>query len=332
MNVVLLAACLVFQPRLYLNNTIKVPPSWVEIGKPLPSHNLEFGILLPQTNINILEDLVQNRTDPSSKNYGLWLPKKEIDILVSANLKHYNIIYDWLSNTIISYHCNNTADSLYCRTNVANINKLFDTEMCEYMNTITKTVFYSGRKKGYSIPIYMQSNIEMIIGIGDFPEYTHRNMKTKKVKDDIYYISPLSLKKLYNISNYKNNNLSSQSVVEFQNDQCFNKDDLTYFLSDNALKNLSILKKNIIGDCDMSTEDPDIEATLDIQYQLGVNAETIQYYVSVADWLYQFANVLYNLSDPPKVNSMSYGWAERDQCDPDGIPRMLYWWRSGSIC
>ena len=142
-------------------------------------------------------------------------------------------------------------------------------------------------------------------------------MKTKKIQDDTYYISPLSISKLYNMSNYSVvSNVGSQSVVEFQNDDCFNLNDLNYFLQDNNLPLINFTKSQIIGACDLDTQNPDVEATLDIQYQLGVNTNTKQEYVSIPDWLYQFANTLYNLPNPPLVNSISYGWAEKDQCDP----------------
>ena len=58
---------------------------------------------------------------------------------------------------------------MYCATTVANINMLFDTEMLEYKNENTKNIFYSGRKKGYSIPTEIHKFVELIIGIGDFP-------------------------------------------------------------------------------------------------------------------------------------------------------------------
>ena len=309
-----------YYEQIYLNKTNKIPPSWVEVGKPLPNSTLDFGILLPQSNTQLLEKYVIDRSNPKSDNYGKWLSRKEIDMMVSSDIRYFNVINDWIRNTVHSYQCNHTSDSMYFRTTVANINTLFNTEILKYKNIKTNTTFYSGRQAGYSIPAYLNTAIEMVIGIGDFPEYTHKNMKTKRVKDDTYYITPLSIRKLYNISNYSHDGVTSQSIVEFQNDECFNEADLNSFLNDNALGHINISKKDIIGNCDLSTEDPDIEATLDIQYQVGVNTNATQYYVSVQDWLYQFANILYNMTNPPLVNSMSYGWAERDQCDPMVFP------------
>ena len=316
----LVALISMFPDRIFLDKTREIPASWVEIGRPYTNSILKFGILLPQTNTAILEKLIIDRSNPNSENYGKWLSKDKIDTIIESDIKHFEIIHDWLSNTISNYSCNRTADSLYCESTVANINTLFTTEILEYRNTNTKTIFYSGRQMGYSIPRYLEHVIDIVLGIGDFPEYTHKSMKTKQVKDDVYYISPLSLQKLYNMSDYKSDKVSSQTVVEFQNDDCFNKQDLDYFLHDNGLAAVNVSKSDVIGTCDMNTQNPDVEATLDIQYQLGVNTKTVEYYVSVQDWLYQYANLLYNTSNSPMVNSMSYGWAEKDQCDPMVFP------------
>ena len=313
-----------YDSRVNRCNSFNIPPSWVKVGKPNGSMHLDFSLLLPQHNISYIEKLLVERSDPRSNTYGQWLSKKQIDIIVGSDTKHFEVVGDWLINTISHVNCNYTADSMYCRTNISNINKLFETEILEYRDSISNVRFYSGREKGYSIPLYLNNIIELVIGIGDFPELTHKNMKTKKVRDDTYYISPASLRALYNVSSHVHpaSSLSSQTVVEFQNDDCFNKADLDQFLNDSGLPAVNISKSNILGDagCDMSTPYPDIEATLDIQYQLGVNPLAVEYYVSVSDWLYQYANTLYNSTSPPLVNSMSYGWAEKDQCDPMVFP------------
>jgi tripeptidyl-peptidase-1 len=94
-------------------------------------------------------------------------------------------------------------------------------------------------------------------------------------------------------------------------------------MNDSGMSNIGISKKHFWGKCDPNTEDPDIEATLDIQYQTGVNNNTDLYYVSAKDWLYQLSNLVYRSDNPPKVLSMSYGWAEWDQCDPNVFPTCL---------
>ena len=316
----LTSTCFSFTPRHYMNRTMMIPSSWDIIGKPQSNTIIEFGLLLPQNNIEQLEEELLIRSDPNTESYGKWLSKNEIDKLIFSNNHNFDAITYWISNITLSYTCIYTADSIYCRTSIENINILFDTEMLEYINSYTKTKFYSGRKMGYSIPLHLKNIIKLVIGVGDFIEYRNKPMKSKHLQYGTYYVTPTSVKELYNIRNYTHSYTSSQSVVEFQNDKCFNKNDLIYFLKDNDLDNITITKSHIIGECDMNTPDPDIEASLDIQYQVGINTNTFQEYISVPDWIYQFANTLYNLEDPPLVNSISYGWAEWDQCDTMVFP------------
>ena len=89
----------------------------------------------------MLESLILDRSDPKSANYGLWLSKKEIDKVVSSDVKYFNIINNWIHNTVSPCHCNFTSDSMFCKTYVSNINILFNTEILEYKNVKTNTNF-----------------------------------------------------------------------------------------------------------------------------------------------------------------------------------------------
>ena len=179
----------------------------------------------------------------------------------------------------------------------------------------------SGREKGYSIPTHLNSAVELILGIVDFPQLKSNYPIKMKPMNNEGYIAPESIKSLYNVPDkLLNKEVSSQSVVEFQGDACFNLNDLNTFISDNKLNEITLSKNDIWGPCNYSTPGPDIEATLDIQYQIGANTNTRQFYVTVQDWLYQYASLMYNKTDIPMVNSMSYGWAEWDQCDPSVFP------------
>ena len=312
-----------------VNSTSNIPPSWVEIGKPALNTLLEFGILLPQNNINILEDLLKNKSNPNHEAYGRWLNRDQINAIVSSDQKYFNLIYDWINNaSLSSYKCLNTADNIYCKMTVKSVNSLFDTEILKYKNIRNNATFYSGRKKGYTIPTQVSESIELLVGIEKYLEKNNKNkLKARNISNQDFFISPLSLGLLYNISEVSLSQMDgvcSQSVVEFLNDVCFNKKNLEDFLQDNNLPALKMTKQDIIGKCDWDTDDPDVEASLDIQYQMGASADAgsqiRQQYVSVSDWLYQFANILYNHPEPPLVNSMSYGWAEWDQCDPEVFP------------
>ena len=268
---------------------------------------LKFNILLKQQNIEIIERELIDRSDPYSNNYGKWFTKHEIDDIIKP--ANYDAVINWLDNSDIT--CSDNTDNLLCYATEKKVHKLFN---------ITST---KNQKIVYNIPDNLLSHIDIILGMSD--DYQRKSFKpiSNKHKDPDYIISPESIYKLYNVSYPNHKTVSSQSVVEFLGDSCYNNESLQMFLSANGMSNISIPPKHSWAPCDINTMDPDIEATLDIQYQTGINNNTELYYISVSDWLYQFSNKVYESSEPPKVVSMSYGWAEWDQCDPSVMPTCL---------
>jgi len=267
---------------------------------------VKFNILLKQQNIDVLEKELIDRSNPYSDNYGKWFTKYQIDNIISPS--DYKPVINWLNDHQINYINNN--DNLLCQGPISGVQKLF--------NISTKD-----NQTIYKIPTNVRPHIDMILGM---TKYYNRDVfePIKKTHNpDNYIISPESINNLYNVTYPKHTKHSSQSVVEFLGDSCYNNESLQIFLSANGMSNISIPKKHFWGSCDITTQDPDIEATLDIQYQTGVNSNTDLFYISVSDWLYQFSNKVYQSVDPPKVLSMSYGWAEWDQCDPDVMPTCL---------
>ena len=302
-----------------LHKTTTVPSNWKYLNIPKYDEIMNFRILLPQQNIDILETELIFRTDTETIYYTEWLSNNYINSIVRTDETIVTNVNNWLSSENI-HNCQTMSDSIYCSTTVLNINEVFHTNILRYSEVNTGSTFLSGRERGMYIPEHLR--IELILGIVDFPQLKYKNYNIydlKPISNDESYITPISIRSLYNIpKDLKHTRVSSQSVVEFVDDNCFNIDDLNGFITDNNLKSLKLI--NILGDCNYSTLYPDIEATLDIQYQIGTNLNTMQYYVSVSEWLYEYANEMYNLDDPPMVNSMSYGWAEWDQCDPEVFP------------
>lgn len=288
--------------------------SWIP-GSFSSNKMINFNVLLKQRNLNVLENELLRRSDPESSVYGQWLEKETIDAIVRPS--NSNEVKRWLKYNGIN--CIDNVDNLVCTGSVYSLSLTFNTEFLDYYND-KGDVAPSTRYFKLDIPWKVKQHIDFVIGLNDFPENNVISAHQTCGLDGDKIISPESIKKLYNISNYNHSKVSSQAVVEFLNDDCYSASDLQDFMNKSGMPNVTILKDNIVATCENTTTSPDIEATLDIQYQLGVNNNTHQHYVSVSDWLYQFANKLYNMTDPPKVNSMSYGWAEWDQCDPNVFP------------
>ena len=265
---------------------------------------LNFTLLLKQKNTHILEQELIDRSDPYSKNYAKWLTNTEINTIIQPD--DYTPVIKSLQVNNISYTAH--IDNIKCEGTVKNIQNFFQTTI--HGNTA-------------SLPPALSPHIDMVLGSSDHYNRPQFSPESTPYKDGDMSISPESLARLYNISYPKPKSVSSQSVAEFLGDSCYNNDDLQTFLNASNIPNISISKEHFWGSCSPTTSDPDIEATLDIQYQTGVNPYTELYYISVSDWLYQFANKVYSSESPPKVISISYGWAEWDQCDTAVFPTCL---------
>ena len=292
--------------------------NWEKISTTPYDDEVTFTLLLKQNNIDVLEYELNRRADPTSDYYGQWLSKNDIDSILYTEPNP--LLLKWLDNTDLS--CTYNVDNVVCTSKIKFLNDFLDTDIHKYIHIETNKYAYSAIDRGFSIPSYLYNDIESVLGLIDFPDIIFkRHPSPSKLTDGSYIISPESIRSLYNMSDsYNNSNVSSQSVVEFFSDRCFNLDDLNTFLKDNNKNPINISKNRFWAQCDTNTSSPDIEATLDIQYQTGVNYNSDIYYVSVPEWLYQFANDLYLSKDPPKVTSISYGWAEWDQCDPAVMP------------
>ena len=280
---------------------------WNKLYVNSPYKIMKFNILLQQQNTDVLEQELIKRTNPYSEYYGQWFSQDKIENIVAP--KNYEPVVNWLNKHDIFYF--NNTDNLECYGTKNQISSLFNTSLGINKKTI------------YRLPTDVVPHIDMILGMKNHYQRTLFRPKFDYSLDNNPIISPESIQLLYNITYPSLSKYSSQAVVEFLNDQCYNNEDLQVFLNDSNYPNNSIPYNHFWGKCDPTTTNPDIEATLDIQYQTGINNNSHLYYVSVSDWLYQFSNFVFRSKNPPKVLSMSYGWAEWDQCDSAVFPTCL---------
>merc|ERR1712039_53129 len=59
---------------------------------------------------------------------------------------------------------------------------------------------------------------------------------------------------------------------------------------------------------------PDMEATLDTQYMMGVSETPEMFFWTTPGWQYEWANTFYSTKSVPESVSISWGWAESGQC------------------
>ncbi len=257
-------------------------------------------VALPQNNINILKEKLNDISNPLSTNYGNWLKRDEINKFVYPPKNHQQIVIDWISK----YDTNklqNNGDSITFETSKPTAIKMFN---------ITNNNEDTGPLVNYTIPLHLRNYIE-------FVEMSTKKIKRKIKKNnqnfnpqiDDRYFGREPLLNLYNVPFESLDRKVSGGLIEYQNNAGFLENDLNnqQILNEQYLQNATTIIGGNVG--------IDTESELDVQMlSQSANGINIWYWTSPY-WLYSFAVDFYNSDIIPDVISMSWGWSEREQCD-----------------
>ena len=275
-----------------------------------------FTVVLKLSNKDQMYEEMQEITNPNSPRYADYLTKTEVDHIVRPN---HDVT--GLMSFLGKQYCEDLVLAIKCNMPIGRASELFGTKFTKYSKG--NHIRYIGDK--YTIPAFFHDDVHFILGLIDFPE---TDTIIPKISNDIHhhnykYISRESLFSMYNITDEQQNESSTQAVIEYLNDACFNMDDYNLFQKQNGMT----VNSNITfygNACDTGTLGPDLEAALDIQFQCATGNCDAQQYVNSDGWLYSAFILMYRLTNPPLVTSSSYGWWEGDQQDIQSLPSEEY--------
>jgi len=165
----------------------------------------------------------------------------------------------------------------------------------------------------HSAPKSVAEVIDFVEGVADFPmrrSSARRHVKNPKQIDTTTALTaPQTLLKMYSVPAAKVSKVS-QGPAEFADDTSYNKQDLATFFNQTDLPAETV--SDIVGPYDGSP--PDTEATLDVQYITSVGEKQVNWYWTSDNWMYQWSHNFFNAASVPDEVSISWGWAEDQQC------------------
>jgi tripeptidyl-peptidase-1 len=170
----------------------------------------------------------------------------------------------------------------------------------------------------FSVPSHVEKYIDLVLGLSEFPPrgltLKQTIKKTVPSPDVLVSICPETIQTIYGTNATIVENGASVGVAEFEQ-QYFSPGDLSNFARDFSVQITPLSSSRIIGFNDPTN--PQLEATLDIQYVLGVaiGAQGWFWIEGGSTWLYGFSTHVFSTSAVPQVISISYGWNEEDQCE-----------------
>jgi subtilase family serine protease len=261
-----------------------------------------------EQNIDEVKRIANEVSDPDSPKYGQYLTQEKLDALVAPKESDMTAVKSWLSKNGLTYEQKGVSN-LVVSTNVVSASALLNTEFHSVHNFNTDQELI--RAGDYEVPDSIQDSVAAVFGLHGLP----LPPKQVSVSAAPALVTPDVLASTYSIAGVKVSRSAKnrQAVAEFQG-QFMNSTDLKGYFS-KYVKNYEAGTDDVVTKFvgEHKENSGGIEAELDIQYIMGVNAgiQTEFWEFPAMDFcndLNQWTSNLTSEADIPIVHSVSYGW------------------------
>lgn len=308
--------------RVVINNRRSFPAEYNQLGLADASSPVTFYLALKQQNMDKLEKLFWQVSDPDSKMYGQYMTVDQLRAFVAANPEITKKVMQWLlSNGIAAEDISDFGDSIRVRTTAQLAEKLFETTMYEFQakSTGLKIVRQLGE---FSLPtsLVFGQEIELIEGLYDFPpadEITMTEQKMAKSNAQAYAVIPKAVMNIYDIGALDAASHTTAGVAAFAGEPGVADGDYDVFMPGVGSQARHYKSFTTKGPFQPTAS---VESTLDVDCCGSIAARTDFYFLSSSSWMYSFTQEFMDYGDYPAVFSMSYGWNEEEQCNTEGGP------------
>ena len=254
--------------------------------------NVNFNIILPVSDkFYHLEEKLLDISNPKSINYRKYLPIDYIQYFSQPSEEIRQPVINWLNNNSID--CIDFGDSFKCKSSIQKASEIWKlkTGMVRIPSSLNNKIMFV---EGLNIKHLIKKQIKSI------------NKKYSSIQPDSGYVGLEVLRKLYQIPEVTVD--GSIASIEYQGDSGFSQSDLDTNNQLNGLKSNKV--NNIVGTDTMA----DTETELDLQMESIVANGAEVWFWDDDGWLLSFATNFFNTKKVPSVISMSWGWAEDQQC------------------
>eukprot|EP01116_Phalansterium_solitarium_P012022 TRINITY_DN2795_c0_g2_i1.p1 TRINITY_DN2795_c0_g2~~TRINITY_DN2795_c0_g2_i1.p1 ORF type:complete len:745 (+),score=248.03 TRINITY_DN2795_c0_g2_i1:94-2235(+) len=285
-----------------------------------PKARISFTVLLKQRNLDRLEQLFHEVSNPKSEKYGQFLTKTELDNLVRADQAAFDEVMNWLAPFKGKFEPVIRADSVKIHTTVAVASQLLQTEFSVVMHVKTGKTFL--RHFGdASVPAGLAPYVHFVAGISELAmpkhfrhQLVHRNVTASPEPTYDITITPTVLRNYYNVpaNLFGTNRTNLQGIAAFND--FYSAGALAAFEAD---QNLAAANITVIGTDCLPENCDQAESDLDVQYMTAMarNVSTVFLSEGPNYWILEFTEDVLAMSPMPLVFSISYGWSDELQCE-----------------
>ncbi|KAM8915158.1 tripeptidyl-peptidase 1 [Spinachia spinachia] len=312
-SITLLLSSLAWSGYLESDQDVLIPDAWTNVGRVNPAEELKLTFALKQQNIDLLEKMLKQVSDPDSAQNGKHLTLEEVSSLVRPTELTQKVVRHWLkSHGVTNCLTVRTQDFLQCNMTAEVAQTLLPgSNFHRYIRDGHSMIRSSSP---YSVHDDVHQHLDFVGGLHRLPPKASPNRKQKHSKAGLHLgVTPPVLRARYNLTSADvgtaQNNI--QAVAQFL-EQYYSPADLAEFMGmyGGSFKHLSKVDR-VVGT--QGAGKAGIEASLDVEYIMSTGA-------NISTWVFtnqgrhesqepflQWMVLLSNMSDLPWVHTISYG-------------------------
>ena len=248
--------------------------------------NHKIVIALKQLNIDHLEKIVHEVSDPSSPQYGKYLTREQVGKLTINQVALDTVKEYLLANGISDHQQTLFGEYILATSTLGKWEELFGAKFMPLKHVYSEAVYF--RSPVYELHPSLVDHVFAIYNVIDLPFLGHHenhfraNLRGPLTKDvDLAksfpgYITPAVLNSFYNIFTNQGNSLTSQTVYSAIG-QYFSSTDLALFQNDFSIPlhpvDSDVNNRNQPSQCTANIDNCG-ESNLDLQYIMAVAQNT----------------------------------------------------------
>jgi len=300
--------------RLFLDlkKPIEVEEGWAKLGKPHEETEIKLIIAIKQRNVDILERIFWEVSDPTSTSYGEHLTMDDITKIVAPEESVLDAVFHWLDGHPITFkELTPNKDMLTIKLPLKSAEELLQTEYHLYRHRTGKEAVSS--MGPYTAPAHISKHLDFITGhLGLNKVHEQHYLDARNFPRDAIAVTPAIIRLRYNISKHAigGNPANIQAVAQFQNNFFSQSDVSQFFQQFWPEDNFNSTVQRVIGANDH--KNPTALANEDVQTIMGVapNVPTWYYANDGSDFwsdLGEWLNILAASPSIPLVHSFTSG-------------------------
>lgn len=297
---------------------------WKFIHRSHPNNAISLVFAVKQRNVDMLDDLLMQVSDPTSPRYGQHLSFEQVGEIFRDD-DAVNTVESWLSANGVTYETTPNGEFITASLSVAQAEKLLGEDVTmfhAFVSAQTQNTIH--RTAEFSLPTEVAAAVDFVEHTVQFPSALPPTITTKAIPGSAATgnVDPALLQKFYNIPNDVSGAVQGNNMAVFEAlGQNYNPTDLAAFQKQFNLHTTPISK--VVGPntpfiCVLQPNSC-VEATLDVEYMLAIAQGVPTWFWSIkgtdqtpfVDWAVAVAGT----SDAPWVHSISYGGVENTE-DP----------------